>query len=294
MIAVSNLARSLDFYQKLFGPPIRQGNVAIFSFGRGRFFGVTEVTGGATPGYLSYGMAIENFNPERTKRALEDAGVKGVEITTRGDTPELWVLDPSGIKVQLTDARYAHGSGPLGDVLPAAPRVSDPPPFAPKSYSHMTLTGTAEATRQSNFYKNVIGLHVQTHQAGGTEMLALGAGPDFVYPGGGFKAPKGTVGHCCFAIENYDPQRVMGSLIKNGLGPVEPNLRDSNGVLIAERELTCWVRWRQKEGNGGGPTSPMGTPELYFLDPDRIHLQFSDVRYCGGSGFFGEICRPER
>jgi len=38
---------------------------------------------------------------------------------------------------------------------------------------------------------------------------------------------------------------------------------------------------------GGAST---GTPELYFTDPDGILLQLQDVRYCGGAGYYGEIC----
>jgi hypothetical protein len=32
----------------------------------------------------------------------------------------------------------------------------------------------------------------------------------------------------------------------------------------------------------GGPTHPLGTPELYLTDPDNITLQIQDVKYCGG------------
>lgn len=291
-IAVSNMARSLELYQKLLGPAIRQGDVALFSFGRGRFFAMSEATGGVAPGYTSYGMAIENFDPDRTKKALEDAGVKEVEIITRGDTKELWVTDPSGIKVQLTDQRYAHGTGPLGNVLPAAPRASTRPPIAARSYSHMTLTSTAPREAIDNFYKGVMGLYVQTHQGRGSEMLGLGtSGPDFLaaggFPGGaGRPGVKGTVNHCCFTVENFDPAKMMGSLLQNGFTGVETSGQNAPGPM------TCWVRLRQQPSNGGGPTAPMGTAELYFVDPDGIRLQVSDVKYCGGSGFFGEICHP--
>jgi len=33
-----------------------------------------------------------------------------------------------------------------------------------------------------------------------------------------------------------------------------------------------------------------GTPEVYFTDPDGILLQLQDNRYCGGNGYFGELC----
>jgi hypothetical protein len=51
------------------------------------------------------------------------------------------------------------------------------------------------------------------------------------------------------------------------------------------------VRWRQRANNGAGPTSPLGTPELYFTDPDNIRIQIQDASYRGGSGRLGQICR---
>jgi hypothetical protein len=29
---------------------------------------------------------------------------------------------------------------------------------------------------------------------------------------------------------------------------------------------------------------------LYFTDPDGIRVQLQDVKYCGGSGFLGDVC----
>jgi hypothetical protein len=76
----------------------------------------------------------------------------------------------------------------------------------------------------------------------------------------------------------------MAILIGNGLEPIE------NGIPALIKPLTCRVRWRQRANNGGGPTSPLGTPELYFTDPDNIRIQLQDVSYCGGSGRLGQIC----
>jgi hypothetical protein len=41
------------------------------------------------------------------------------------------------------------------------------------------------------------------------------------------------------------------------------------------------------ENRGGAPG---GTPELYFTDPDGILVQLQDVKYCGGSGYLGDVC----
>jgi predicted enzyme related to lactoylglutathione lyase len=66
MIAVSDLERSTAFYQRLFGAPVRHGEAVIFRIGAGpQFFALMAVTSGATPGFLSYGMTVEDFDAER-------------------------------------------------------------------------------------------------------------------------------------------------------------------------------------------------------------------------------------
>src|SRR5215469_10040003 len=122
MIAVSNLERSAAFYEWLFGPPVRQRDAIVFRVGEGpHFFALTAVRNGAKPDFLSYGMTVADFDAERVMRALADLGVGGAQITQRGDTPELFVPDPNGVKVQLAHTAYGYGSGARGDILPPAP-----------------------------------------------------------------------------------------------------------------------------------------------------------------------------
>src|SRR5712671_127707 len=85
MISVSNLERSTAFYERLFGPPLRQGDTVIFRIGGGpHFFGLTAVKSGAKPDFLSYGMTVADFDAERVMRVLADFGVAGAQITRRG------------------------------------------------------------------------------------------------------------------------------------------------------------------------------------------------------------------
>src|ERR1700719_718983 len=123
MIAVSNLERSTAFYERLFGPPVRQGEAVVFRIGEGpHFFALTAVRAGAKPDFLSYDMTVADFDPERVMRTLADLGIGGAQLTRRGDTPELFVPDPNGIKAQLQHTSYGYGSGA------SAQRVSPPPP----------------------------------------------------------------------------------------------------------------------------------------------------------------------
>jgi catechol 2,3-dioxygenase-like lactoylglutathione lyase family enzyme len=285
MIAVSNVERSAAFYEKLFGPPVRQGEATVFRVGEGpHFFALTAARGGAKPEFLSYGMTVADFDAERVMRTLADLGFGGAQITRRGDTPELFVPDPNGIKVQLAHTSYGYGSGARGDVLPPAPVAAARPLFQLKTINHVTLT-IANGPREKEFYETAFGLPVRAMQGAGAT-LAIGEGTDGVVFNAAANNPNAVSGinHVCYTIENFDPERVMAILIEAGLAPIEA------GIPALIKPSTCWVRWRQRANNGGGPTSPLGTPELYFTDPDNIRVQLQDVSYCGGSGRLGQIC----
>ena len=285
MIAVSNVERSAAFYEKLFGPPVRQGEATVFRVGEGpHFFALTAARGGAKPEFLSYGMTVADFDAERVMRTLADLGFGGAQITRRGDTPELFVPDPNGIKVQLAHTSYGYGSGARGDVLPPAPAAAARPLFQLKTINHVTLT-IANGPREKEFYQTAFGLPVRAMQGAGAT-LAIGEGTDGVVFNAAANNPNAISGinHVCYTIENFDPERVIAILIEAGLAPIEA------GIPALIKPSTCWVRWRQRANNGGGPTSPLGTPELYFTDPDNIRIQLQDVSYCGGSGRLGQIC----
>jgi catechol 2,3-dioxygenase-like lactoylglutathione lyase family enzyme len=285
MMAVSNLERSTKFYERLFGPSVRQGDVAVFRVGEGpHFFALTAIGRNEKPDFLSYGMTVTDFDAQRAMRALADLGVANAETTRRGDTPEVFVRDPNGVKIQLADTAYGHGSGPRGDVLPPSPAAVAEPVFKLKTINHVTLT-IADGRREKEFYQTVFGLPVRAMQGDGVT-LAIGEGTDGIVFNAAANNPNAVSGinHACFTIENFDAERVMATLIANGLEPIE------TGIASLVKPLTCRVRWRQRANNGGGPTSPLGTPELYFTDPDNLRIQLQDVSYCGGSGRLGQIC----
>jgi catechol 2,3-dioxygenase-like lactoylglutathione lyase family enzyme len=286
MIAVSDMPRSVEFYQKFFGAPIQQGDVAVFLIGDGsRFFALTEAKDGAKPGFLSYGLGVENFDPKELMKILSDHDVKGAELTMRDGTPEVWAPDPDGIRIQLQSTGYRHGSGPRGDVLPPAPKAAVKPVFQLQSISHVTLTIT-DGPRTLDFYQSLFNFRVQAKQGPIQWVFAVGPGLDsIVYNTAGHNANATPgVNHVCFSVQNFDANKVMGILADNGLEPIEYG----NASLI--KPLTCRVRFRQRGNNGGGPTYPLGTAELYLNDPDNIALQLQDVTYCGGSGALGQIC----
>ena len=86
-------------------------------------------------------------------------------------------------------------------------------------------------------------------------------------------------------MHDFDPNKVTGILIDNGLEPIE-----YGGQANTIKPMTVRTRLRQRAGNGGGPTHPLGSYELYLRDPDNLEVQIQDVSYCGGSGANGQIC----
>jgi len=282
MIAVSDLPRSVGFYRKLFGAPIAQPDATIFRVGS-QFFALTQAPAGRKAEIISYGLAVDDFAPTRLAQLL--SGHDGAEprILMRGDTPELFLSDPNGVKVQLQDSRYVHGSGPKGDGLPPGPGNAGRPAFALQTINHVTLN-TTEGTKSLAFYQELFGLRVQSRQ-GTTVSMGIGSTrQSVVFNTAANTGGVGGINHVCFTIRNFDPGRAMGLLIDNGLEPIE----FGNSSLI--KPLTCRVRLRQRAANGGGPASPLGTAELYLTDPDNISIQLQDVSYCGGSGWLGQIC----
>src|ERR1700736_6359346 len=81
--------------------------------------------------------------------------VGGAQITRRRDTPELFVPDPNGIKVQLQHTTYGYGSGARGDLFPPAPTAVARSAFQLKSINHVTLT-IANGAREKEFYSDCV------------------------------------------------------------------------------------------------------------------------------------------
>jgi catechol 2,3-dioxygenase-like lactoylglutathione lyase family enzyme len=198
-------------------------------------------------------------------------------------SPELYFTDQDGILLQLQDVSYCGGAGPLGNVCLTKP---EPAPrkglLAVSDLSHVTLNVSDQA-RSISFYQALFQVPVQAHQ-GPSHILAVGSGPQFLAlsgRGANSAAPR-TLGpaHACLIMECFNVDKVLKALADVGVKPRE----DATAPL---RPLMSYVRMRGEEAGG----AKGGTPELYFSDPDGILLQLQDVRYCGGSGYLGEVCR---
>src|SRR5262252_1380829 len=111
-LSVSDVKKSVDFYQGLFGMPIqtRQGSTVVLRIGSGPHFMALSPASGAPSIVSNVGMGIDNFNADQvisilaqhgvTKAEAADPGLSGgpmkVRVSKRGDANELFLGDPDG------------------------------------------------------------------------------------------------------------------------------------------------------------------------------------------------------
>lgn len=295
-IRVSNPARSLEWYQSLFGLPIvaRQGKTVILRIGEGPQFLAIDGEASDKPGIVHMGLSIDNFDADQVLQSLrthETGSPKELDpikarIQVRGPelggdptgTPELFLEDPDGITVQLQDRSYCGGGGKLGNTCLARPKPAPRKGLLDiRDYNHFT-TFVSDPVRAVAFYGQLFHMPIDTWQ-GEMPLLRVGSSNQFLaFVGtGGRRTFRPFIHHVCFTVNEFHPETVLDALADFGIkrrdatrGPVEP--------------LQSYVTMRMP--NRGG--APKGTPELYFSDLDGILLQIQDVRYSGGSGHLGD------
>lgn len=138
----------------------------------------------------------------------------------------------------------------------------------------MTLT-VADRQRSVEFYQGLFGLPVQ-HRQGNSVGLRIGPGPQFISLSQAGAGAKPGFAHFCLTVDNFKVESITKALGDHGVAKGDAGA------------MKMWVRMRGPEVNGAAN----GTPELYFGDPDGITVQLQDVRYCGGAGELGNVCKP--
>jgi len=290
-LAVSDLERSLDFYQAVFGMAVQarhQGKI-LLRIGDGPHFLALSQAGSEPPSIDHFGLAVENFDVDRVVRALaghdvtpggQDEGLSGgpmrVRETTRMGTPELYMGDPNGLVIQLQDPSYCGGGGPLGDRCATSEPAPTTGSIALRGLSHLTINvPDPEAT--NTFYMQTFGTDIQTYQAA-SPLMGVGPGVHFLmFIGAG--AGQARINHACLSLENFDVDFILGALEEHG---ITPRGTGQGGSGPLRHRVTM------RMPNRGG--APEGTPELYFTDPDGLSIQLQDVRYCGGGAYLGGAC----
>ena len=303
---VSDVKRSVDFYQGLFGMPVinRQGTVSAgLQIGAGpQHLGVSHA-GSNPPAINHLCLGVDNFNVDRISGILaqhgmtksDTGGPMRMHVRMRGPeaggakegTPELYFGDPDGLEIQLQDYRYCGGAGAMGNIC----RAPEPSPkkglLAVSGWSHCT-NSVSDAARSNKFYQELLGFHIQAYQGPTAPVMGLGDGVQFLmFTGGGSinsgstnaPSPAGRINHLCMSMDNFNPDAVIKALESYGIKP-RGTVQGTPGPLVHYINL-------RMENRGGAKD---GTPELYFTDPDGLLIQLQDKKYCGGGGFLGDVC----
>jgi catechol 2,3-dioxygenase-like lactoylglutathione lyase family enzyme len=215
-LTVSDVKRSLEFYQGLFGMPVqaRQGSTVLLRIGNGpRFLALRQAPAGERPSISALGFGVQDFSIDRAMQTLaahgitpapstaEKPGPKQALVRTRrqgeggspdGSTRDLLVADPSGVVFQLHDPSYCGGSGALGNVCAAAEKSPKPGLIALKDTSHFTIAASDPGTVP--MYLELFGFTPMVYQAA-TPAWRVGSGVHFLmFIGGGGPTRAGGAG----------------------------------------------------------------------------------------------------
>ena len=298
-LSVTDIGRSLEFYQGLFGMPLaaRQANTLVLRIGEGpQFVALSGGNANASRTMNHLCLTVDDFDADRLVGIIGEHGVmpaagRGlsggpmrVRIRMRGEdfggaaegTPELYFGDPDGVVIQLQDTRYCGGQGVFGEVCDTVEPAPAAGIFTLRELNHFTILVSDQA-RSIAFYQALFGMLINTHQ-GALPLLSVADGAQFLALAQ-VPAPP-TIHHACMTIDDFQHEEVMEKLREFGITPRDD---DARGPVPP---LRSYVTMRMADRGG----APGGTPELYFTDPDGILIQLQDATYCGGSGYLGNLC----
>jgi catechol 2,3-dioxygenase-like lactoylglutathione lyase family enzyme len=266
-IAVSDKKRSMEFYQGLFGWPIQhtQGGTTGLRIGAGPQY---MTMGQGKPGFGHCCLTVEGFNVDRITQMLALHGVSRTEISEAGPmkawvrmrgeanggakegTPEFYVNDPDGIRLQIQDVRYCGGPGVFGEGCPSLPPLKSV--LVVRDFRSFTLSVSNEE-RSLAFYESLFGMAIKGRD-GTAPMLGVGSGPQrLVIDGSRAAGATPHIAHPCLVIDGFDPDKVQKALSTFGVTP----RGDATATAGAPGPLVSWVRMRK----------------LFFTDPDGIVMQ---------------------
>ncbi len=310
VLTVSDVKRSLEFYQGLFGMPIqaRQGSTVLLRVGDGpRFVALRQAASGERPSISALGFGVEDFSIDGAMKILTAHGFSAAPATAGkpgprqvlvrargpdeggsrdGSTRDMCAADPSGVVFQLHDVAYCGGSGPLGTSCGAPEAAPKPGLMAVKDLSHFTIAASDPDTVPS--YLDLFGFKPLAYQAttpgwqvgNGVHFLMFigGGGPT---RGGGAGAPPGPPpgGPGGGPPGARGPARAAGidhaCLAMTGFDPAEvTQMLVDYGLKTQEGRartpLATYISLRMP--NRGGAEG--GTPELYSPIPTDWRYNF--------------------
>src|SRR5690554_4967302 len=304
-LRVSDVQRSVEFYQGLFGAPIlsRVGEKVALQVGSGsQYFSLEPTRGGEAPHINHIGLTVPGISRYQLQSQLAEHGIgRTVDMhgatreetirrtlhswlqrlpsdsdTMLADNHEFFMTDRDGIPIQLNHPE-ACGNGDETCTPEPAPTAGL---IRLTEINHMT-TFVHNYELTNDFYRRVFGLENKAFQAN-FPLLDLGGTQFLMFVGGtqsGDPTEVGRIDHGSFNMEDFTVESTLELLTEYGLTP-----RDGDEPV---QPLQHWVTLRMPERGG----APGGTPEVYFSDPDGIQLQLQHTSYCGGGDEFGSDCR---
>ena len=114
-LIVSDLGRSVAFYQRTFGLAVKSTQQGGVNLAVGdAFLGVYQGGANATPHINHICFGLRGFDPAATVAALEARGLPA-EARARDGVTQVYTADPDNLRVQLQDVSFCGGVGPLGN-----------------------------------------------------------------------------------------------------------------------------------------------------------------------------------
>jgi len=295
-LRVSDVERSVAFYQQLFGMPItaRVGDTVCLRIGNGpQFMSLRPLLTGETPGITHIGLSVRDFNAQALSSQLQAHGFAN-DANAANEPDNLkramhfWPLNQQaiafagkeGLNFQLCASSYCgSGNGQCSNI--AAPNGAGL--MALQDINHFT-NFMSHAPHTNQFYLDLFGLKYQAYQGPTSPTVGVGDGKQFLmFVGGaqeGVPTRPGRMDHVSMSVEDFTVESLQAKLESVGITP----RKEDNDTPA----LVHWISLRMP--NRGGAEG--GTPELYFSDPDSIHIQLQHLDYCGGGGYLGDQCAP--
>ena len=114
-LIVSNLDRSVAFYQRTFGLAVKSTQQGGVNLAVGdAFVGVYQAGQDALPHINHICFGIRDFDPAATVAALQAQGL-AAESRTRDGVTQVYTADPDNLRIQLQDVSFCGGVGALGN-----------------------------------------------------------------------------------------------------------------------------------------------------------------------------------
>jgi catechol 2,3-dioxygenase-like lactoylglutathione lyase family enzyme len=118
-LIVSDLDRSVAFYQRTFGLPVKSTQQGGVNLAVGdAFLGIYQGGQNAMPHINHFCFGIRGFDAARTVAALEEQGLRA-ESRERDGVTQVYTADPDNLRIQLQDVSFCGGTGALGNVCTA-------------------------------------------------------------------------------------------------------------------------------------------------------------------------------